>query len=163
MTSYTLNEDKMFADITDGIAIVINSETGIYYGMNEFGTVVFENLMNGVVKEDILATLQALNGVPADIEENLNEFVKSLVDWEILAEGDSGGTLVNISIDGVQTNDFQLDIKEYLDAQELLLADPIHMVKEETGWEPEKAALNPDERDIARRYAKTDEETPSAP
>ena len=32
MANYQLNESKMFADITDGIAIIINSETGIYYG-----------------------------------------------------------------------------------------------------------------------------------
>lgn len=35
MPSYNLNEAKMFSDIADGVAIVINSETGIYYGMNE--------------------------------------------------------------------------------------------------------------------------------
>ena len=34
MTTYALNDSKMFMDIDDGIAIVINSETGIYYGMN---------------------------------------------------------------------------------------------------------------------------------
>ena len=44
MTTYQLNEDKMFADITDNVAIVINSETGIYYGMNALATVVFENM-----------------------------------------------------------------------------------------------------------------------
>jgi hypothetical protein len=43
MTNYKLNEDKMFADIADGVAIIINGETGIYYGMNEFGTSIFEN------------------------------------------------------------------------------------------------------------------------
>ena len=32
--NYRLNESKMFADITDGIAIIINAATGIYYGMN---------------------------------------------------------------------------------------------------------------------------------
>ena len=37
MAVYVLNDAKMFSDIADGIAIVINSETGIYYGMNGFG------------------------------------------------------------------------------------------------------------------------------
>ena len=45
--NYVLNEEKMFADVTDGIAIIINSETGIYYGLNGLGTAVYENLMNG--------------------------------------------------------------------------------------------------------------------
>ena len=45
--NYVLNEEKMFADVTDGIAIIINSETGIYYGMNGLGTAIYENLVNG--------------------------------------------------------------------------------------------------------------------
>ena len=163
MTSYTLNDDKMFADITDGIAIVINSETGIYYGMNEFGTTIFENLMNGIVEEDILVALKAIDGAPVDIGEKLNEFVKALVDWEILVEGEMSGIKANVNAEAVQNESFLLDVKEYLDAQELLLADPIHMVKEETGWEPEKNALNPDEEDVARRYGKTEEDTLNAP
>ena len=32
-------------------------------------------------------------------------------------------------------------VNEYNDAQELLLADPIHEVKEETGWTPEKDSI----------------------
>ena len=51
--NYVLNEEKMFADVTDGIAIIINSETGIYYGLNGFGTAVYENLMNGSTKSEI--------------------------------------------------------------------------------------------------------------
>jgi hypothetical protein len=48
-------------------------------------------------------------------------------------------------------------VKEYNDAQELLLADPIHEVKPETGWQPDKEALNPDEEDVKRREAKAKE------
>ena len=150
MANYTLNDDKMFADVTDGIAIVINSETGIYYGMNEFGTIVFENLMNGASTENVLAALKTLDGVPADIEEKFNEFVNALLGWEVLIEGGDGSATINIGT----ADDFVLDVREYTDAQELLLADPIHQVKEETGWAPDKSALNPDEKDIAKREAK---------
>jgi len=45
-------------------------------------------------------------------------------------------------------------VAEYKDAQELLLADPIHEVKEEEGWSPEKSSLNEDKDDVARREAK---------
>ena len=48
MTAYALNEAKMVMDIADGIAIVINSETGIYYGLNAFGTMILEALAKGV-------------------------------------------------------------------------------------------------------------------
>ena len=52
--NYVLNDDRMFADVTDGIAIIINSETGIYYGLNGLGTSVYENLVNGASVEEIL-------------------------------------------------------------------------------------------------------------
>ena len=51
--NYQLNEAKMFADVNEGTAIVINSITGIYYGMNKFGTAVFENLQAGSSTREI--------------------------------------------------------------------------------------------------------------
>ena len=36
---------------------------------------------------------------------------------------------------------FVMTLSEYNDAQELLLADPIHEVKEDTGWTPEKESI----------------------
>lgn len=53
-----------------------------------------------------------------------------------------------------EEDNFILDVKEYNDAQELLLADPIHEVKEDEGWSPEKSSLNEDINDVARREAK---------
>ena len=61
MTNYVLNEEKMFADITDGAAIIINSETGIYYGLNSFGTQIYENLIKGIASEDILNKIKGLS------------------------------------------------------------------------------------------------------
>ncbi len=136
--NYVLNEEKMFADITDGVAIVINSETGVYYGMNGFGTAVFENIINGASTEDVLAQLKTLAGCPADIEARFNAFVKALVDNSLLVEG-SGSAPANISADKANEDGWSLEVKEYNDAQELLLADPIHEVKEETGWAPDKS------------------------
>ena len=47
--NYKLNEEKMFADISDNIAIIINTQTGIYYGLNCLATLVFENgIANGI-------------------------------------------------------------------------------------------------------------------
>ena len=58
--NYKLNEASMFADITDGTAIVINSLTGIYYGMNGFGTEVFDNLLSGSSSEEVLQVIMGL-------------------------------------------------------------------------------------------------------
>ena len=154
MTNYVLNDSKMFADITDGVAIVINSETGIYYGMNELGTAVFENLINGASTEGVLTALKALPGAPSGVDSNFKLFLDAIVEKELVILG--AGKNVEVNLDGsLATGDnFIMSVTEYNDAQELLLADPIHEVKEETGWAPEKTALNEDAEDVARRDAK---------
>ena len=154
MASYRLNDDKMFADITDGIAIIINSETGIYYGMNAFGTQVYENLAQGVSADKILEKLKEF-GVD---EMFFNAFVEALVEKEILLPASDTGAEVNLDFEIAKADKFTLKLKEYNDAQELLLADPIHEVKEDKGWSPEKSSLNEDKEDVARREAKLEKQ-----
>ena len=154
MANYVLNESKMFSDISDGIAIVINSETGIYYGMNNFGTNVFENILNGASTEAILETLKGLPNVPAEFDANYTAFIEAMIKYELVIEGGDGSGEVKIDAEVAKNNEFVLDLREYNDAQELLLADPIHEVKEDTGWTPEKDSLNPDEEDVQRREGK---------
>ncbi len=150
MTNYQLNENKMFADVTDGIAIIINSETGIYYGMNAFGTQIYENIVNGVSIEKIWETIKTFG---AD-EENYKAFIDAMLEKEILISGMNSDIEINIDENIAKEDNFILELKEYNDAQELLLADPIHEVKEEEGWSPEKSSLNEDKDDVARREAK---------
>ena len=150
MTNYQLNESKMFADITDGIAIIINSETGIYYGMNAFGTQVYENLANGVSSESLWAKLSALG----TDEANYKTFINAMLENGILIPASASESEVSIDGEVAKSDNFALELKEYNDAQELLLADPIHEVKENEGWSPEKSSLNEDKDDVARREAK---------
>lgn len=156
MATYVLNDAKMFSDIADGIAIVINSETGIYYGMNGLATVVFDNLMNGVSTEAVLAALNELPGAPQDMEERLNAYMDKLKGFEIVLDGDGDGAGAEAAIDAAtaQADDFALLVEEYNDAQELLLADPIHEVKEDAGWQPDKAVLETDEEVVKAKEAK---------
>ena len=153
MTNLVLNEEKMFADITDGIAIVINSETGIYYGMNTLGSAVLENIINGASTENILKALKALPNVPADMEAKLNAFVEELKAKELVIEGGDGSGKANISAEAV-ADAFDLTVDEYSDAQELLLADPIHEVKEDTGWTPEKDSIGYTKEETREREKK---------
>ncbi len=157
MTNYKLNESKMFADVTDGIAIIINSETGIYYGLNELGTAVYENLTNGASTQDIVACLKSI-GAPADIESKVNAFVLEMKDKELLIEDSASTSEVSIDKEMALAEDFTLSVKEYNDAQELLLADPIHEVKEETGWTPEKDSIGYTKEETTEREKKLEEE-----
>lgn len=156
MANFILNDEKMFADITDGIAIVINSETGIYYGMNTLGSAVFENIINGASTENVLNALNALPEVPADMESKLNAFVAELKAKDLIVEGGDGSAAVNISAEAAAEG-FALSVAEYDDAQELLLADPIHEVKEDTGWTGEKDSIGYSKEETKERENKVQE------
>ncbi len=157
MANYVLNESKMFSDIADGIAIVINSETGIYYGMNPLGTEVFARIIGGASSEAVLASLKSIAGVPANIDENFKLFVDALVEKGLIVAGGDGkgGAAINSKI--ATAENFALFVTEYNDAQELLLADPIHEVKDDTGWTPEKSALETDAEKLKAKKAKEEE------
>lgn len=154
MPCYKLNEAKMFSDIADGVAIVINSETGIYYGMNELGTAVFEKIMAGASTEAIGAALASLPGAPNNMQARLENFITDLKAHEILLAGPAGAQNVTIAPAIAAASDFAITVQEFNDAQDLLLADPIHEVKPEQGWQPDKAVLEEDEDLIAARESK---------
>jgi len=129
----------MYDDITDGMAIVINSLNGIYYGMNGFGTEVFDNLVSGSSTEEVLQALFRLSGAPGDIEDRLNSFVETLIEFEIIIPDDNPGEARTpvFNAEVAAADSFAPECVEYKDVQELLFADPIHDVDDATGWVPE--------------------------
>ena len=76
---YKLNEEKVFSDVSDGIAILINMENGVYYGLNQFTTNIYENIVDGVDTEDLLATLSKVKGYNDDIKNKYLEFLNELI------------------------------------------------------------------------------------
>ena len=153
MDTYILNEEKMFSDIADGVAIVINSETGIYYGMNAFGTNIFQNIISGCSISSLLDSLCHIKGISQNYEEELNEFINKLIEFEIIVPG-TGQGIVDLDERAAQEDQFTMIVKEFQDAQELLLADPIHDVKNETGWQPDKQSLEDDEQKLKAKNDK---------
>lgn len=136
--NYKLNDAKMFVDIADGTAIVINSATGIYYGMNGFGTAIYENLQAGSSTGDVLAAALQLPGVPEGFEAGLESFIASLVEFEIMVPSEEASSnLARIDLEVAKGDGFIPVCTEYQDVQELLFADPIHEVDVDEGWKPE--------------------------
>lgn len=131
---YKLNEEKMFFDIADGQAVVINFVTGMYYGTGMLGSVVLERLVKGNAPEKIAAAVKALPGCPADMDGRVEAFVSQLLEKEILVPGETvpggdGPIDVKAAADG-----FELTLDEFAEVQDLILADPVHDVDVEQGW-----------------------------
>lgn len=136
--NYQLNDAKMFADVTDGTAIIINSATGIYYGMNGLGTAIYENLQAGSSTGDVLAAVLQLPGVPDGFEAGFESFIASLVEYEIMVPCEEAPSKTpQIDLEVAKGDEFIPVCTEYQDVQELLFADPIHEVDVDEGWKPE--------------------------
>ncbi|MCM1134485.1 MAG: hypothetical protein NC400_02820 [Clostridium sp.] len=131
---YKLNEEKMFFDIADGQAIVINFLSGMYYGTTSLGSVLLERLINGNAPEVIAAAVKTLPGCPEDFDAHLNDFLAELCAKEILipsATQPGGGE----PIDKMALEDgFALTLNEFSEVQDLILADPVHDVDVSQGW-----------------------------
>ena len=128
----------MFADVNDGTAIVINSITGIYYGMNKFGTAVFENLQAGSSCQEILNAVNSIPGSGENVSEVLESFVQTLIDYDIVIPVSGGSPrIAEIDPEVAKEDSFVPECTEYRDVQELLFADPIHEVDVDEGWKPE--------------------------
>lgn len=131
---YKLNEEKMFFDMADGQAVVINFLSGIYYGTTALGSVILERLVNGKAPEEIVKAVKNLPDCPVDFAAQMDAFLASLREKEILLPGDTqpgGGE----AIDGIALADgFTLTLDEFSEVQDLILADPVHDVDVEQGW-----------------------------
>lgn len=134
---YKFNEQEMFCDIDDGLAIVINSNTGIYYGFNQLSTSVLEQLMAGNSRDKILEALNKLDGIPENIDKKLDHFIHQLVNKQLLISSEKTKAKdITFDPEAAQLSKFDLAVTDYDDAQELLIIDPIHNVNAETGWKP---------------------------
>ena len=130
---YKLNEEKMFYDMAEGQAIVINFTTGMYYGTSSLGSAVLDSLLAGADVESIRKAVQELPGCPADIGEKLGAFIDQLKEKEIIVPGDPTGAECKMD-DSVLQDGFVLTVDEFAEVQDLLLADPVHDVDVEQGW-----------------------------
>lgn len=131
---YKLNEEKMFYDIADGQAVVINYVTGMYYGTSSLGSVILDRLVHGNAPDKICIAVEALPGCPEDFRTEIDSFIAKLQEKEILISGDTlpGG---EETIDGnILEDGFVLTLDEFSEVQDLILADPVHDVDVEKGW-----------------------------
>lgn len=110
-------EDEIYVDITFNLAHILNSNTGTVYSMNEFATNIYENLVAGVRKDDILGGLTTIKGMPMNIEDKVNILVSSLVDKGIVKELDFGNEPANINYDIIKKCSYKLEFVEFTENQ----------------------------------------------
>lgn len=133
---YKINEEKMFYDMADNQAIVINHVTGMYYGFNMLGSYVVDQLINGVEVVKIIEAIKKCAECPADIDKKVEKFISDVMSFEILIEDkNNSGTKDAAEVSKAALADgFELSVDSFAEAADLILADPVHDVDEGSGW-----------------------------
>lgn len=131
--SYAINRTSVVSDVIEGEAVIINLDTGRYYGLNETGSVLWGVLQRGTVNVKGLTEELTLRytGDP----ETIQDAVKNIM-TQLLAEG----LVVELSerpIMSANPTKAPLDksraflapsLETHTDMQDFLLVDPIHEV-----------------------------------
>lgn len=131
---YRLNSEKMFYDIADGQAIVINFETGMYYGTSTLGSQVLDALLSGKSPIIIGEAINKNADCKDDINVQIDQFIQSLLQKEILVQDDQPYSDDTLETVAVVDGDYSLQLNEFAEVQDLLLADPVHDVSADIGW-----------------------------
>ena len=131
---YKLNEEKMFYDYADGQAVVINYQTGMYYGMNLLSSAILDRIVAGKDVEEIITAVKALPQCPPDIAERVYHFVKELQDAEVIVSGPTVSGGAEPLANEVAEDDFVLKLDMFAEMSDLLRADPVHDVDMNEGW-----------------------------
>ena len=131
---YKLNEEKMFYDYADGQAVVINYQTGMYYGMSLLASAILDRIIAGKNVDEIITAVKALPQCPPDIADRVHSFVKELQEKEIIVDGSAASGGAEPLANEVAEDGFDLKLDMFAEMADLLLADPVHDVDMKEGW-----------------------------
>ena len=135
-TVYKLNEPDIFYDSVGGQGVVINVVTGKYYALYALSTAVVDALIQGVSMEAIGDWVAGMPECPRSMAANTEKFLEVLLEKGILLRSDeeSPAPAAQLPDLSLPSTEFNYEIGEFDDMQDLILADPIHDVDGDIGW-----------------------------
>ena len=142
MTSYlTVRSTDVVHETLEAETIVIDLQSGAYYSLTGFASMLFLRAMSGATKPELLEWAQASYPSESQVAEETSEFLDTLVTSGLcVVTDDAPETFDDTAGQGTPPADYHAPLLQgYEDMAELLLLDPIHEVEPGTGW-PNKVA-----------------------
>ena len=132
---YRLNEKRVYYDMADGQAVVINFINGAYYEFSYLGSEVLDRIVQGAAPDAVLQAIRETADCPADIDSAFKAFLSQLLEYEILVQTDgceNGGDdpIPQIALD----DGFVISVTEHSEVRDIMLADPMHDADADMGW-----------------------------
>lgn len=140
---FKMNAPKVVHETIDGEVVIVNLDKGDYYSLVKVGADIWEEIIKGASKNDIIQKIiQCYDGDRQNIENSVNDFIARLQQEELIAlDGTEESNNSNIASvpSATNGNSGKLSfspptLEKYTDMEELLALDPIHEVNEVAGW-----------------------------
>lgn len=132
---YKINDARVVSEILDGEVIIIDFKEGFYYSLNNTGSVLWVAIQNGYTRSQLLAYFVArYDATPDSIEKSVAALIEQIKDLSLVTEVPADSAPEVEEYAGEKEKFFILTLQQFQDMQEMLLADPIHDIDEQTGW-----------------------------
>jgi hypothetical protein len=138
---YRINSPNVVAETLDRETTIVDLEKGVYYALNESGSLIWDELIGGSSRGDVSRAVTNAYGIDGKQAEGvvgrlIDEFVQAGLVVEVGASSQNGATRTQNGAspqpEGVRSY-AEPKLSTYTDMQELLLLDPIHEV-DDSGW-----------------------------
>jgi len=138
---FRLASPNVVSETVEGEAVILNLETGLYYGLDWSASMLWEALRDGVATDQLTDAVSGHFGIDRDrAATTIAAFAARLVDEGLLKPADEPDATAAAHLPERPHGDTfdEPVLTRYEDIQELLLIDPIHEVDED-GW-PQRPA-----------------------
>jgi hypothetical protein len=139
-SAFRINGPHVVAETLDGETTIVDLDSGIYYALNESGSLIWDGLIGGAGAKTIAGTLvSAFEIDEASATEAVSALLEELTAAGLIVpatEASSNGSAPASNGAGPAQPKAPFaapKLSTYTDMQELLLLDPIHEV-DEAGW-----------------------------
>lgn len=136
-TRYRIDSTRVISDTLEGEAVIIDLQDGSYYSLNSPASVLWGLLQAGATKQQLQAYCAARYDAPlSDVVASLEAYIAQLVQYALVVEEPAEAPQNQQVVEPLPGKEpfVPFMLQRYEDMQEVLLADPIHDVDEQTGW-----------------------------
>ncbi len=108
---------KIALDITFDLANILDTKNGIIYSMNKFTTNIFENLLNGISKQNIQSELNKLSHFNKNLIEEFEVLLLKLEEKGIFTFKQTIQKEAQINLNFAKEDNYKLDFTEYINGE----------------------------------------------
>lgn len=140
---YRMNAPEVIAETMGGETIIVHLATGCYYNLTGSAPEIWDGLVGGESREQIVRRLDAAYEATTDvIEASVERLVRELEGEELIV-GDPDGNATTAravdSSDGPRKSFIEPALAKFTDMQDIILLDPVHEV-DARGWPHQQGA-----------------------